>query len=145
MRGRAMGECMQLDAQQQRIEDDRQKQLDTVLADWHRWQEGARVSRGFASHALVVGEFRISRQYDDCNGALDDDLRKSTCKIVQCVVDQMPDPWRSAAYILARECCTGLAVWSSPRLPQSPAERQAVMLETRGKLVRRLVVEGVIG
>lgn len=136
---------MQLDAQQQRIEDDRQKQLDTVLADWHQWQEGARVSRGFASRALVVGEFRISRQYDDCNGALDEDLQKSTCKIVQCVVDQMVDPWRSAAYILARECCTGLSVWSSPRLPQSPTERRVVIEETRGKLVRRLVVEGVIG
>lgn len=64
MRGRVMGDCMQLDAQQQRIEDDRQKQLDTVLADWHRWQEGARVARGFASRALERRKSEASR-YED--------------------------------------------------------------------------------
>lgn len=136
---------MKLETKQCWIEADRLKQLDQVLADWHRWQEGARTARGWAPKALVCGDFRISRQYDDANGALDDDLHQQTCKAVQCVVDQMVDPWRTASYVLAREACTGLAVWSSPRLPQSPVERRAVIEETRGKLVRRLVVEGVIG
>lgn len=120
------------------------ERLDTVMAMWHAWQGTARQGRGYNSKALVCGDYRVSRQYDDANGALDDDIDTAICRAVQVAVDQMDDPWRAAAYIIARSCCTGVMVWFSPRLPSGKDERDAVIAETRSRLIRRLRSDGVI-
>lgn len=119
------------------------EQLDGLLAQWHQWQRQA-TTRGFNSRALVCGEYRTSRQYDDANGALDSDLEHRTMKQVDFQVLQMLDPYKAAIYANARALASGAMVWSSPRLPQDPAERQAVVIQARGILVRRLQGVGVL-
>lgn len=118
--------------------------LDDLLSRWHHWAAQAKGVKAWAPKALVCGEFRISRQYDDVNGALDDDIEDERMRAVDFQVTEMADPWRSAIYALARNLCTGLAVWSSPRLPVDPACRAAVVTEARVRLAQRLVVAGVM-
>lgn len=117
--------------------------LDEVLCRWHQWQRVS-TARGFASRSLVCGEYRISRQYDDANGALDSDLEQFTMKTVEFQVGQMVDPFRSAIYANARALVTGVSVWSSPRLPLDRAERAVIVTEARRQLTKRLQLAGVL-
>lgn len=116
--------------------------LDDLLSRWHHWASSRPACKGFAPKALVCGDYRTSRQYDDTNGALDDDLDASTMRTVDFQVSEMADPWRSAIYALARSLSCGYAVWSSPRI--APGDRQAVEAEARKRLTARLVSAGVL-
>ena len=119
-------------------------QLDDILSRWHHWASNARIVKGFASRALVCGDFKVSRQYDDTNGALDGDLEDSTMKAVDFQVNEMLDPWRTAIHCNARNICAGVSVWSSPRLPQDKDARAAVVVVARGMLHKRLTAAGVL-
>ena len=121
---------------------ERNAQLDDVLSEWHSWQLSARDGRGFAHRSSVVGDFRISRQWDDVNGALDDDLDAMRMRQVEFEVEQLPDPWRSAIYALARSASTGAAVIHSGRVPLADWPR--VLAEARVRMRARLVGAGVI-
>ena len=121
---------------------ERNAQLDDVLSEWHSWQLGARDGRGFARRSSVVGDFRISRQWDDVNGALDDDLDAMRMRQVEFEVEQLPDPWRSAIYALARSASTGAAVIHSGRVPI--ADWQRVLEEARLRMFARLRSAGVL-
>lgn len=118
--------------------------LDSLLAAWHQWQQASRASRGFAPKSLVVGDYRTSRQYDDCNGKLDADLDDLRCKQVDFEVSEMGEPHRSAIYALARNLATGHEVWSSPRLPPDRIAREIILCEARAMLISRLVASGVL-
>lgn len=124
--------------------DDQALILDDLLGRWHRWCQQATVGRGHASRSLVVGEYRISRQYDDTNGALDDDLERSTMRTVNFQVGEMRDPHRSAIHAQARAIHCGVKVWSSPRLPSDPDARALIVQEARGMLIGRLTAAGVM-
>jgi hypothetical protein len=118
--------------------------LDDLLSRWHAWQQGAKASRGFAPKALVCGEYRTSRQYDDGNGALDSDLEALRSRQVDHEVRQMAEPHRTAVYCEARNLSTGWAVWESPRLPRVRAEREAIIAEARHTVFVRVVAAGLI-
>jgi hypothetical protein len=120
----------------------RDEAIDDLLARWHWWQGRSRVGRGFNNRSAVAGEYAISRQYDDDNGALDDDLENLTMRQVDFEVRELSDPWRSALHALAMSLCTGAAVIHSPRI--MPADRERVTAEARVRIARRLVVAGVI-
>lgn len=118
--------------------------LDDLLSRWHHFCSKAQHVRGYAPKALVCGDFRVSRQYDDTNGALDSDLEADVMRAVDFQVSEMADPWRSAIFANARNLCTGLVVWGSPRLPADPLQRAALIVEARIRLVRRLFSAGVM-
>jgi hypothetical protein len=118
--------------------------LEQILAEWHQWQRGDGVARGYAPKALVCGDYRISRQYDSDNGALDDDLDDFRMRTVDFEVREMPEPWRSAVYVLARALTVGCMVIMSPRLPQDRAERERVMTQARAMIAKRLKAAGVM-
>ena len=118
--------------------------LDDILSRWHHWVSHARMVKGFAPRALVCGEFKISRQYDDANGALDSDLEDSAMAAVDFQVSEMADPYRTAIHCNARNLSLGLSVWSSPRLPQDRAERAAIVVTARCILSKRLTSAGVL-
>lgn len=124
--------------------DDSAAILDDILCRWHQWASRGSMARGYAAKALVVGEFRISRQYDDQNGALDDELEHATMKAVDFQVNEMRDPWRAAIHANARALVVGSAVWSSPRLPADRLERLHVIAEARSQLTDRLIAAGVV-
>ncbi len=120
-----------------------QAELDDLLIRWHQWHPPT-VGRGWNTKALVAGEYPTSRQYDDANGALDAGLEKIRVQAVDFAVTQMTDPHRTAIYCLARALTVGARVFTSPRLPSSPAEREIVVTEARGMLIRRLKSAGVL-
>jgi len=118
--------------------------LDDILIRWHQWQGGAKVGRGFNNRALVCGDFRVSRQHDDLNGALDDDLENTVMRQVDFEVSEMRDPFKAAIYCLARALVVGAQVFTSPRLPADKAERDAILRQARIILVGRLLSAGVM-
>ena len=120
------------------------EELDRVLSLWHWKRTGGNIGRGFNDRSLVVGEYLVSRQYDDSNGKLDDDLDERRAKAVDFAVSKMLDPWRAAIYMLARNLYTGSSVWESPRLPQSRIDRERIVFQARRQITRLLTAAGVI-
>lgn len=119
--------------------------LDELLCVWYEWQQHSRVGRGFAPKALVVGDFRPGRQYDAESGVLDDELDVRRARAVDfAVTEQMEDPFRAAIYNEARNVATGLAVWTSPRLPANRADRELVVVTARELLANLLRMAGVM-
>jgi hypothetical protein len=117
--------------------------LDDLLSRWHSWCRGNR----YINEASADPSFRSarsSRQWDTLDEVIESDLTSSTMKAIDFQVGEMKDPHRSAIYINARNCATGREVWMSPRLPQNKEERQALIREARGMLMRRLSSVGVI-
>lgn len=121
---------------------ERDAALDDILSRWHHWRSMGGIVKGYADHSLVCGDYRTSRQYDDVNGALDDELEDIRMRQVDFEVSELPDPWRSAIHALARSLCTGAAVFHSPRI--APADRARVTAEARAKIEDRLVSAGVL-
>ena len=117
--------------------------LDSLLCAWHQWQR-ASTARGWNSRALVCGDYRVSRQHDDSNGALDAELEHRTMKAVDFNVCQMLDPHKAAIYAQARALVSGAGVWSSPRLPVDAKARAVIVIAARGILTRRLQSAGVM-
>ena len=119
-------------------------ELDELLCRWHAWSQADSVGSGYNRRALVCGDYRISRQYDDANGQLDADLDKRQCHAVEFAVRQMADPWRCAIYCIARALYSGASVWGHSRLPADAAERARITTEARAELTRRLQSAGVM-
>lgn len=127
------------------LQDQRDAALDDLLSRWHHWQtQQSSTTRGHAGRSLVVGDYIASRQYDDVNGALYDDEENVAMRAVQANVDNMDEPYRSAAYVIARALYLGTSAISSPRLPQFPAERERVIARARQWLTLRLVGAGLM-
>jgi hypothetical protein len=123
----------------------RNEALDDLLSRWHHWQtQQTSTARGHAARSTVVGDYIVSRQHDDANGALYDDEEQVTMRAVQANVDNMAEPYRSAAYVMARSLCLGPSAFTSPRLPKFPAERDRVLAHARQWLILRLVGAGMM-
>lgn len=118
--------------------------LDSILSRYHHWSKGYKATRGFKGKALVIGDYQVSRQYDDCNGALDDDLENTTMQKVDFEINEMQEPFRTAIHQEARSLNMGLHVISSPRLPQDPKERRELVRKARLMISIRLASAGVL-
>ena len=116
--------------------------LEDLLSRWHWWQGRSKLGRGFHGRSLVVGEYTTSRQYDDDNGALDDELEEQTMRQVDFEVSQLGDPWRSAIHAIAKSLCTGAAVFHSPRI--AAVDHARVSAEARTQLLRRFITAGLV-
>lgn len=120
-------------------------ELDDVLSRWHSWQTAYRGgARGYNSRSLVAGDFRVSRQWDDENGALDSDLESDRMKSVDFQVSEMPEPYRTAIYAEARNLSVGVKAFMSPRLPADPVERSRVIKRAREIIQDRLTNAGIL-
>ena len=118
--------------------------LNSLLAEWHRWGTRCSMGKGYPSANPSCREARVSRQYDDCNGALDDALDDSVMVAFDAAAYRVPQPWLTALQVQARNAATGVAVWRSPRLPLDVMERAVLTLEARNKLMRELAKDGVL-
>lgn len=120
------------------------EQLDELLILWHNHLSNGRTAKGYDRKTSVAGDFKVSRQWDDQNGALDDDLEMRKVTQVDYAVNELVDPYRAAIYCIARGLTCGLMVWNSPRLPAVEADRQIVVRSARGQMIFRLTRAGVI-
>jgi hypothetical protein len=118
--------------------------LDDLLIRWHAWTRPVTASRGYGSSAPGCSNWRCSRQYDDANGALDEAMEHEQMRQVDHEIMELRDPYRAAVIANARNLATGIAVWSSPRLPQDPEQREAVLMDARQMLTRRLKAAGLM-
>ena len=121
-----------------------QASLDDLLIRWHVWASSAKLVRGWAPKALVCGEYRVSRQYDDWNGALDEALENAQMRAVDFQVSEMAEPYRSAVHQMARALHVGVAVFISPRLPADREARVIIVDAAREMIAKRLQAAGLI-
>lgn len=119
--------------------------LDAILSLWHRWQQADKGVNGFNRKALVIGDTRpFWVQHHSQLEQLDAELDNFQSRQVDHEVRQMEDPHRTAIYCDARNVCNGIAVWNSPRLPQSEEARAVILKYARLFLVKRLKSSGVM-
>lgn len=118
--------------------------LSDLLSRWHQWMHASKVSRGYGSKSAGFEGYRCSRQYDDVSGCLDTDLDAKRSEAVNFAAEQLQDPHRAAIYMDARNLCTGLSVWNSPRIPPEPEMRDMIVKEARSMMCTRLMSAGVI-
>ena len=123
---------------------EREEELDALLSRWHSWSQSSKTATGYGQHSAGFDGYRTSRQYDDSNGALDEDFDAQRCRAVDFAAEHLQDPWRAAIYAEARNLYTGAAVWGSPRLPADPAQRAMVVAQARGMMIAKLVSAGVM-
>lgn len=122
----------------------RQDALDDLLSRWDHWLHPVKVGRGYGSTSSGGELYRASRQYDDANGVLDDEIEHRTMCGVQACVERLSAEHRIAIHTEARNVRLGVSVWRSPRLPQDPDAARAVMREARLRLIVLLVADGLV-
>lgn len=126
------------------IERVRAAALNQILSDWHQWQIGYSHGKGFPGTAAGMEQYRVSRQYDFDNGAMDAELHGSTMKAIDFQVSEMVDPFRTAIYLNARNIAVKCNVFRSPRLPQDEIACLKIIAEARDILIGRLEKAGVM-
>ena len=105
-----------------------------LLALWWRYESQQLPVLGYPRECPSCAGYKTSRQYDDGNGAAETDARGLVAVAVGRAVDSLPEPFRTALYLTARNRVTGVAVWFSPRLPEDKDERAAIVAEALDKL-----------
>lgn len=108
--------------------------IDAYLVLMHEYSSAYHVGRGYPSRAPGTEGYRPSKQYDDVNGAMDDEADHVTGAAVAAIVDNMADPHRTWLRMEGRNLKTGVKVWTSARLPLCPVERSVIRQEARNML-----------
>ena len=124
--------------------DDTDALLNDILSRWHQWCVSRPPALGYPTSAAGCSLYRSSRQHDMENGAMDSDAEAERFGIVDFCIDSLDQPYRTAIQINARNLATGVAVWVSPRLPESKVERALIVAEARGRLMVSLRASGVL-
>jgi hypothetical protein len=118
--------------------------LDDLLIRWWNWRAPIQPARGHGRTALGFEGYRTSRQYDDENGALDDEVEAAIMKGVGDEIDRLDSMHRTAVYCQARALTLGVLVFTNPRLPRPGAELDALLMLARTSLVQRLLTAGLM-
>lgn len=117
--------------------------LDDLLRSWHAWCQRYAYGMGYATVNAACRQARTSRQYDDTNGSLDAHIEDSRLEVVDAVINQIDNPWRTALMFQARNLCIGATVWSSPRLPVCQRARIELLVNAREKFQKGLLHAGI--
>jgi hypothetical protein len=126
------------------LEEQRHEVLDDLLARWHEWQQGARLSRGYSARSATCADYQTPASYhsaEDADEAVDEHNERVTMRAVQACVDSMHTELRAACYMLARNAAVGASVFRARPFDQAPT----VMERARRALLDRLIEAGVIG
>jgi hypothetical protein len=117
--------------------------LDDILIRWWNWRAPIQPTRGHNRSAMGFESYRTSRQYDDENGALDDDIENQRMEAVSRQIDSLESLHRIAIYVQARALTLGVAVFTNARLPTSKTERDLLVMQARSELMRKIVAAGI--
>lgn len=125
--------------------------LDDLLARWHHWMTGTPINGVDRLDDPAFRDARSRSGWDSSDDVMDREVEKKLMKAIDFHVGGdsrgqggMSDPHRTAIYFLARNCCTGVKVWESVRLPKDPLELGVVIQEARNILTKRLIKAGVL-
>lgn len=122
----------------------RQEVLDDLLSRWDHWLHPVRIGRGHSSTAAGCGLYRVSRQYDDENGALDDQVEHQVMLGVQTCVDRLDVRMQAAIHLDARNQHHGTTHWRAPLLPATESEARAAIAAARVRLIQLLCGAGLM-
>ena len=100
-----------------------------LLVLWWRAESQWTPVEGYPMECPSTRGWRASRQYDDHNGAQETDERGLLIRHIGQVVASIPQPYRTALYMVARNRALGESVWSSARLPENQDERAEVVAD----------------
>lgn len=100
-----------------------------LLALWWKAEHAWLPVEGYPTECPSCRDYRTSRQYDSHNGADETDARGMLIRHVNQAVQQVPEPFRTALYVLARNQATGVTVWRSARLPADDQARAQMVAE----------------
>lgn len=126
------------------MQNDIQSILSGMLADWHRWSTHTHHRGGFAGKAAGFGQSRSNSQFDWENGLESEMVDKRIMQGFDNAIQRVPQPWHTALQFEAKNLAVRYQVWTSPRLPKDPQEREVLVLEARVKLLRELAKDGVL-
>lgn len=118
--------------------------LNDILSRWHSWSCDDRSAVGYPTISVCARQYRTSRQYDDANGAMDQDIENVIMAGVDACVWSVPQPFCTAICFNALNLCTGLSVWHSPRLPADGLARAFMVSDAREMLLSRLQLRELI-
>jgi hypothetical protein len=122
----------------------REALLDELLVRWWQWKAPMQPARGHGSVALGFEAFRVTRQYDDENGALYEDEEAQVMKAFEREVNALESQHRTVVYVMARALTLGVAVFTSPRIPQERQARELAVKAARAALAARLTDAGLM-
>jgi len=125
------------------MKDESRYILDSILADWHRWQVACGEGSGHKTSAMFH-DVRSGRQWDSENDVTDGVLHNSQMETVEFCINELSPIKRTAISINARNLVTGKSVWTSARLPENIMDRAVLLSDARVELVGRLRKAGVM-
>ena len=125
------------------MKDESRYILDSILADWHRWQVACGEGAGHKTSAMFH-DVRSGRQWDSENDVSDGLLHNSQMATVDFCVGELSPIKRTAISINARNLVTGKSVWTSARLPENIMDRAVLLSDARVELIGRLRKAGVM-
>jgi hypothetical protein len=125
------------------MKNDSEQILDDLLERWHAWSRGYAITQQAGADPMFRN-VKSGRGWDTVDEIVESELTGSTMKAIDFEVNEIPDPHRSAIHAHARNPCLRVAVWTSPRLPTDPAERQEIINDARMMLMRRLWRAGIM-
>lgn len=116
--------------------------LDDLLIRWHRYTAGYSLHKKPGCSPVFRDAKTWSRSARD--EEQESQAERAVMRVLDEQIDSVPQPWRTALAVQARNLATGFDVWTSPRLPASKAEREVLLLEARTRLLRILVAAGTL-
>jgi hypothetical protein len=108
--------------------------LDSLMLRWYRWVQSEETTQGYPSECPSCRRYVTSRQYDDANGALDDDLDHREMHAVDRAMHSLPPGYLT---VLSANAAALSVKWEITEYP-------AAVLEARRALWKRLAIEGVV-
>ena len=118
-----------------------QLKLNDLLIAWHCWRLGYKYGRGYPPKAAGFESFVSSRQWDSVNEINERYTNSSRLEELDSWFNQMPDLYRYAVEVQARNLTSGYNVWTHPRLPKDPQERVELLCKARAVLINKLNME----
>jgi hypothetical protein len=128
--------------------EDFEFKIDRLLADWHQWRRSYRFTRGFSGSDGTCRDYRAPGHWDWKNGAADAKADEMEMRAVDEAIERVPNTphrWKTALEFHAMNLHSGCAVWTSPVLPKTRAEREVLLLEARNMLLVELRRAGALG
>jgi hypothetical protein len=104
-------------------------QVMDLLVLWHRSEARWLPVESYPAVCPSCSGYRASRQYDSNNGASESEALARLVNHVSHVISGIQEPHQTALRFLARNRASGASVWSSPRLPESQDELEALTAE----------------
>ena len=117
--------------------------LNGMLADWHRWARGYQHVGGINSSPMFR-HAKSSRGWQTTDEILRDEVEHDQMEALDNIIMAMPENYRTALQIQARNLFTGRSVWTSDRLPQDLEARALILAEARIELTRKLTDAGIL-